>query len=318
MELLRERSAPVGGVSTPPITLEPNARVWEPKAVEEIIIVGMGMSSIQLMSDVYGNLYREEGKREFWVINSGAFLFQHDLVFNMRDLTVSNLAGPGVSYLDTYKNHDRPVITTRYIKEIKNCYEYPWEKVFNTLNDYYFASSPAYIIALAMISLKMWQEKTGKPGVLRLYGLDFNYPGKNEYESGRCCVEYWVGRAKEAGIVVLLPEITSLCDQSLRSTGPQSGLQGNGFCYGMHDVTPVFGVEDGKLFLKAFKEKGEAPRIEHPADIAANEPIAPTDDPGFPVDVNDPYYKQMILHDQLQRQMEQRAAATAEPNGDAR
>jgi hypothetical protein len=326
MEVLIERSAPVGGVSAPPITLEPGARVYQPTPCEEIVLVGMGMSSIQLMSDVYGNMYREKGKREVWVINAGAFLFQHDLVFNMRDLTASSEAGPGISYLDLYRDHPQPVITTRYIKEIKNCYEFPWELLFNSLNDYYFASSPAYMVALAMINLKLGEAITGKPGTLRLYGLDFNYPGKTEYESGRCCVEYWVGRAKQAGITVLLPEITSLCDQSLRSMGPGTGLQGNGFCYGMHHSTPVFGVEKGRLFLKAFKDRREiaatddpgqvflAPREDELNNIDKKLPAGGgegTDDPAFPP----PERKIQLLQAQLEIQHAMRNAAV-KPNGE--
>lgn len=251
LALLKSRSE--GGVDAPPITLEPGARVWSIEAVEDIVLVGMGLSAVQLMSDVYSNMYREKGKREVWVVNAGAFLYQHDVVFNMRDLTVTNEAGPGVSYLNTYKDHDRPVVTARYVKEIKNCYEFPWELVFGTLNDYYFASSPAYMIAAAMISQMLFKAKTGRFGTVRLYGFDFNYPGKDEYETGRCCVEYWVGRMKQMGITVLLPEITTLCDQSLRSGG--RGLQDNGICYGLHDNVPIFGMDKGRIYLKAFRNR---------------------------------------------------------------
>lgn len=261
-----------GEEKTSPITVEPNARVWMPQAVADITIVGMGLSGVQLMSDVYQCNFRKPGVKEIWVLNHSAMLLQHDLAFNMGDLTDPlRLAGPGISFLDLYKDHPQPVITTRYIREIKNCYEFPWEMIFNAHNDYYFQSGPSYLVALAILSLMMYKKDSGKNGTLRLYGLDFNYPGANEYEKGRCCVEYWIGRAKQLGINILVPEITSLLDQNLYNT--TNGLQGNGFCYGLGTVRPIFGQDEGRIYLKAFKDSAENVELPGPRPEAFFPPV---------------------------------------------
>jgi len=248
--------------SNPEHTLEPGARVLMPYACEEIVIVGMGMSSIQLHQDVYTCNFSEKGKREVWTFNVGAKLYQHDLSFNMRDLTIpANMAGPGVSFLDVYKDGTKPVVTSRYVKEIANCYEYPWQLVFETFNDYYFASGPAYAIAFAILCQEEYKKQSGKYGTLRLYGLDFNYPGKTEYEAGRCCVEYWIGRAKDRGISLLLPTVTSLMDQNLMDG---EGVQGNGMCYGLGPNRPIFGMDQGRIRFKGFRNSAQATASDDP------------------------------------------------------
>lgn len=277
--LAKKVQAAVGGEKVPPITLEPNARVWEPEPVEDIILLGMGASCIQLISDVYECKFEEKGKREVWAINHSAFLLRHTVAHNMGDLTDPNrMAGPEHSFIDLYRDHPQPLVTTRYIKEIKNCYEFPWELIFNTWNDYYFQTGPALTLALAMISADRYERKTGRKPTIRLYGFEYNYPGRTNYEEGRCCLEYWVGRAKQAGFHILVPDTTSLLDQSSYSMGNAVGLHGNGFCYGLGKARPIFGVEEGKLWLKAFKYPEEAPQGE--VDVSGENafPVEKVDD----------------------------------------
>ena len=245
----------------PLVTLEPNARVMKPYPVEEISIVGMGLSALQLQQDVYTmQVVPEKGKREIWTVNAGGILYRAHLCFNMRDFTEQPLAGPAHSNFDLYKDIPMPLVTTRYVKELPMCHEYPWQQVVDTFGDYYFTTSSAYLIAFAMLCIQEAREQRPDKnirGTIRIYGMDYNYPGKDQYEAGRACLEYWIGRAKQFGCEILLPQITTLMDTHTLARG--QGPNRNGILYGLHSTRPEFSVKDGKVTLKRFVQVANEP-----------------------------------------------------------
>ena len=89
--------------------------------------------------------------------------------------------------------------------------EFPLEDVLNSSGGpLYFNSTPAYAIAFAM---HMQVES------LACFGMDYAYyHEKYRGERGRACVEYWLGRAIERGIQVLLPKETWLMDANRMSS----------------------------------------------------------------------------------------------------
>lgn len=114
-------------------------------------------------------------------------------------------------------------------------FEYPFAEVVEEFQVGYLQNGVAYMIAFAMLcDVKK----------LYLYGCDYDFrtPG-SMYEAGRCCVEYWMGRAHERGIGIVLPDKSNLQDMQKIS---QLGLYGFGY------EQPEFELVDGRVRVKRF------------------------------------------------------------------
>lgn len=232
------------------VTVEPGGRVLQPYPLHQVAMVGMGPSAVQFANSVYYQEFcRKKGEREIWTLNYGYQVWQHDLLFNMRDLVHERQHNPAGDFIEAYREHPVPVVTTRFVKDIQNCYEYPFEEMFDTFGDRYFACGSSFMVAMAIMCLRK-QEKGDR--ILSLFGFDFNYPGKDLYEAGRANLEYWIGRAIQSGIDVRVPDASTLMDMYQRNH-THKGLVGNGVIYGCQDLVPEFDTLEGKLKLTGWK-----------------------------------------------------------------
>lgn len=222
----------------------------KPYPLQDIALVGMGASGLQLLAEAYHYRFaREKGKSEVWVLNAGGLVFQHDLLFNMHDLRELAKREPERPFIKAYEKHPTPVVTTRWIPEIENCYEYPFSEMFEEFGEVYFACAPSYMVAFALMCFKKAKVK----GRLRLYGFDFNYPGRTDYEAGRANLEYWIGKAATLGVEIVVPDGSTLLDSYGRSYN--NGVIGYGAVYGFFNWQPVFERKSGRLHLLGFTDQ---------------------------------------------------------------
>ncbi len=221
------------------VTVEPGGKVLKPYPLHQVALIGMGPSAVAFANDVYYEHFRSvKGESERWTLNYGQQVWQHDLLFNMRDLVYEHQNNPAGSFFGAYGSHDRPIVTTRYVESIPNCFEFPFEEVFKTFGDSYFACGPAFMMAFASLCLEAMPNGRKQLG---LYGMDYNYQDQEAYEAGRPCLEYWIGRAVQRGINVSVPPSSALMDQFQRNHG--NGAAGNGKIYGCQGLEPIFDTE---------------------------------------------------------------------------
>lgn len=179
------------------------------KAPKSVAIVAMGSSILEYV-DVAAS--GKGGKRwavadEVWGVNGSGGLFQVDRVFQMDDLHVQELraeaGNPQIAGMVSWlKTTEVPVYTSRVYPGYENLVEYPLEFVLNRTGHAYFEdTSVPYIVAFA-IAIGVEE--------IQLYGCDYGWKGQSRRENGRACLEYWVAVAKERGVTVKIPSISTL------------------------------------------------------------------------------------------------------------
>jgi hypothetical protein len=145
------------------------------------------------------------GRDETWTLNRGALVFRHDLAFVMDYLDGERASWPRYGAL--LHRHDRPIITSVAPDWPAHVTAYPQEAVrrhFGPGHDYFHNSVP-WIIAYALwIGVRE----------LTLWGCDYTHDRSNGREDDRANAEYWVALARAAGMVVLIPQTSTLCNAS--------------------------------------------------------------------------------------------------------
>lgn len=201
------------------------------KPFDSVTIIGMGPTCSFVPVALMKGLIPSDERNPIWVINAAAKAFPHQLAWNTHDLNqlhekpAEKEIVPKLMkwYRDSYK---RPVMTLRAVPEL-NTLVYPIKSVVEYWQDDYFFGAPSYMLAYAaMLGARHF----------RLYGLDFDYPTRTEYEAGRCAMEYWCGRVRTLGARFETPAETSLFD---RCYADQGGRIGYGWpLYGYFDNQP--------------------------------------------------------------------------------
>ena len=113
------------------------------------------------------------------------------------------------------------------------------------LNCYYLNNTVAYAIAFAL-----WN----KVGCLKMFGVDFTYTGNlNFAEAGRGCVEFWLSKCQNEGMLVEVANSSTLLDTSIPVEDK---------LYGYHRLDdPKVIVHDNENKLRVFNksqiERGE-------------------------------------------------------------
>lgn len=79
---------------------------------------------------------------------------------------------------------------------------YPYELVEASYGALYLTSSPAYMVAYALLNPQITE--------IAVYGVDLSV-SDHEYFWQRPCMEYWIGFARGRGVKVTLPEQSHLC-----------------------------------------------------------------------------------------------------------
>lgn len=120
-------------------------------------------------------------------------------------------------YVSWLKSNVIPIYMQEKYKEIPASIRYPKERILMEYGGIrrYFANHLAWMIALAF-----------SEGVTTIGLFGINYGARSEWELQRGCAEYWLGRAEERGVQLLLPDECTLLAQP-------KGLYG----YESHDHT---------------------------------------------------------------------------------
>lgn len=118
----------------------------------------------------------------------------HDVVKEMCD----NALKDGIPF---YTSHPHPFYANHVV--------YPMDMVVQNLGVPYLNGSVSYALALAIAE--------GFTDI-GLYGADFSYPNAHVSESGRACVEFWIGVGSARGIKFTVGQSSTLMDAWCRQT----------------------------------------------------------------------------------------------------
>lgn len=190
---------------------------------DHIAIVALGPTSA-----LYMDAAKKAGNRKRFAdfvisVNAMGSVIHSDLVFHMDDVRIQErraAANPGgniaglVEWLKTYKGR---VMTGRGHPDYPHFEEFPLEDVLNRFGGGYINGTGAAALAYAIYL---------EPKEISLWGFDFTYPNAHKNEKGRACVEYWLGRAQERGILIGLPPSTSLMDSYEDSASDEARIYG--------------------------------------------------------------------------------------------
>lgn len=176
---------------------------------KHVAILGLGPSL-----DEYTNICKRLGGRhkyadETWCINSLGSVLACDRIFHMDDVRIqearaaarpeSNIA----AMLEWMRTTTVPIVTSRPHPDYPSLEAFPLIEVLNKFQYGYFNSTAAYAVAYAMW---LGVEK------ISLFGCDYTYPNAHDAEKGRACVEFWLGKAHERGIGIMVPKASTLLD----------------------------------------------------------------------------------------------------------
>lgn len=221
-----------GGLSAPLLKLE---------GLESVTIVGMGPTGSMVVPHVMRGDIPQDEKNPIWVINHMCRAITHDLAWNTHD--INKLAEvqkeENRDFKQIYTKYNRPVVTFAPVPGLKTLI-YPIKEVVEYWQDTYFFAAPSYMLAYAG-----WC----KVPLIRMFGMDFDYPNRTEYEAGRCCTEYWIGRLKTLGTKFQFPKETTLMDYHWAEQGGR--MPGFGWpLYGFFDKQPRIDFDDsGKMMV---------------------------------------------------------------------
>tara|TARA_R100000900_G_scaffold51970_1_gene41551 strand:+ start:1617 stop:2354 length:738 start_codon:yes stop_codon:yes gene_type:complete len=169
-----------------------------------IAIVGLGKSWFEYC------LAKSHGAHfdEVWATNAVADVIFHDRVFMMdpasRFLDTDNAGGQTDSMIRVLEKHKGPIYTCELDDRAPGLVEYPIHEVLKDTDCYYLNNTVAYAVAFAL-----WN----KVGTIKMFGIDFTYKGNLHFaESGRACVEFWLGKCMNAGIQVEVASSSGLLD----------------------------------------------------------------------------------------------------------
>lgn len=176
---------------------------------KRVAIVALGATAEWYMDNVKRLGGRHVFADEVWAINAMGDVIACDLVFHMDDVRIQEIraaAKPNSSIaqmLKWLKTSKIPVMTSRSHPDYPALIEFPFEAVANHVGEVYFNNTVAYAVAYA---LYLGVEE------ISLFGCDWIYPNAYKGETGRACVEYWLGFAQAKGVRVIVPTGTPLLD----------------------------------------------------------------------------------------------------------
>ena len=142
-------------------------------------IVGLGPSH----DEAPGNI-------ELWGLPWDHRAYEYERLFEMHDrsLFAQEEAGRGGDYLKRLQSFEVPIYMQKTFADIPNSVAYPLDAVSHLVGDY-FGSSPAYMLAMAILE--------GVPEI-GLWGVDL----KDDYDHQRPNLEYLIGFARGYGLKV--------------------------------------------------------------------------------------------------------------------
>src|SRR5262245_34163466 len=141
---------------------------------------------------------------EFWGHATGRAWYSRpmDVYFDLHPKACWTRGGKkGINYPTWLENQTTPIFMQQRYPEVPASIEYPKRRILQEFGGSrpYFTNHVAWMIALAF---------TEGVTTLGLFGI--NYAIQSEYIKQRACAEYWIGRAQERGIHIVIPEQCSL------------------------------------------------------------------------------------------------------------
>ena len=194
---------------------------------------------------------------EVWGINAMAGITECDRVFMMDPASRfldSDAAGSQTGIMTkVLKTHNGPIYTCELDERCPGLVEYPLLDVVEATRCSYFNNTVPFAIAFALYH---------KVGKLNLFGLDFTYKGNLHFaEAGRSCVEFWLAKCIEHGMVVSVAPRSGLLDTD---TPIQNKL------YGYHRLENplliLIDEEEDEFFTMGYKEYTEQLQEKHRAE----------------------------------------------------
>jgi len=145
---------------------------------------------------------------EVWGINAMAGITECDRVFMMDPASRfldSDAAGSQTGIMcRVLQTHPGPIYTCELDERCEGLVEYPLLDVVKETRCSYFNNTVPFAIAFALYH---------KVGRLNLFGIDFTYKGNLHFaEAGRSCVEFWLAKCIENGMVVSVAPRSGLLD----------------------------------------------------------------------------------------------------------
>jgi hypothetical protein len=200
-----------------PTTTRLGVRVANPPPPKSVHLVGLGPSAREfvwmwLNPETPELLYERD---EIWTVNRAVFgSVPHDLLFVMDNITQEAEQFP--IYGRRLWQHDRPIITSDNLEGWPaHVHAYPFEAImawaqrtFRVARVDWFVNSMPYALLYAA-----WI------GVEEVYcwGMDFvSHSSGKVVEDGHPNVAYWIAKVEEAGVNVIIPRNSSLCDANHR------------------------------------------------------------------------------------------------------
>ena len=161
---------------------------------KKVAIIGLGSSQIDYV------IARENSKEwdEVWGINSAASVLEVDRLFMMdpasRFLDSDDAGNQTEVMRKILPKLKMPIYTCELDPRVPALVEYPLMEVANYSRCAYFNNTVAYTIGFAY-----WN----KVAQIDLFGIDFSYQHSMHFaEAGRACVEFWLSKCIEKGIIV--------------------------------------------------------------------------------------------------------------------
>lgn len=206
---LQRVEIPIGSFSKGPrFRLGDPEKVFMPRKLDKVIILGMGHSLFDWVHECYGEapIFGHEGV-EVWSINYAGFAMHSHVCFNMHDLDSEDNKHHRHIFEAYAKLPHLKVVSIRSYDWLPNSYEYPLQEVMEDpyASVPYFTNSTAYLIALAIAC---------RAKEIRIYGCDFDYDERllqvNKFERGRANMEFWLGRASAYGCLLTVAQHSTL------------------------------------------------------------------------------------------------------------
>lgn len=181
-----------------------NQPIPTPRPRKAVNIVAMGSSREDFMA---GMLIEERPEvflnAETWVINYMAAIMPCDRVIHI-DPVHAFLHYPVVKQMcDNTLKSGTPFYTSAPHPSYPNHVMYPFDKIHTFFKSTYFNTTVAYALAMAVAE--------GYTHI-GLFGCDFSYPNLHLAESGRACVEFWMGQASARGVQFAIAGHSTLMD----------------------------------------------------------------------------------------------------------
>lgn len=207
---------------------------------------------------------------EVWTINALGGAILCDRVIAMDPLPLLVELVPSWAWM---KTTPVPIYTCFKHADFPSSVDYPLEAVINATGQSYLSTSVAYAFALAIAA--------GAKKILA-YGCDFSYPDRHEAESGRACVEFWVGIALARGIEISVAHNSTLMDMMVPEAERLYGYREAG-------LKGVITKDGDRLRVKLVPldtPPATPPKISNPAppplEVARPSPRRPAG-PGYPM-----------------------------------